>query len=58
MSHAKRVTVSSKDVTDVTEFIFHSYSRRDTETAGRRTPCPAENTWPNHVKTEQHIGSN
>jgi hypothetical protein len=20
--------------------------------------CPAKNTWPNHVKNEQHIGSN
>ena len=47
-SHAKRVTVNNKQNP---EYHVDVAMRTDKN-------CPAQNTWPNHVKNEQHIGSN
>ena len=50
MSHAKRVTMDNRKSLEYRVVAAIRKLRTDTN-------CPAGKSWPNHVKNEQHIGS-
>ena len=50
MSHAKRVTRDNRKSPEYRVVAAIRKLRTDTN-------CPAGKSWPNHVKNEQHIGS-
>ena len=53
MSHAKRVTRNNWKNPE-----YHVIAAlRNLRTDTNQTNCPAGKSWPNHVKNEQHIGS-
>ena len=50
LSHAKRVTRDNRKIPEYHAVAAMRKLRTDTN-------CPAGKSWPNHVKNEQHIGS-